>query len=189
MSTNSNRIDWVSYAMGLAWMASQRSEARSIGPDGSEASRKVGACILAKDNNRVLSLGYNGFLPGFKPPIDFYKDPVKRSTHIIHAETNALVNVRRGEAGIIALTRAPCATCAQQIVARQIPVVAYGEPYSNTEGIDILRFFGTNVLYSPLIRIMEDWIVPAVEDFLASASSSENNDADATPEPAVPTPS
>jgi deoxycytidylate deaminase len=180
-----NRIDWISYAMGLAWMASQRSEARSVGPDGSEASRKVGACILAKDNNRVLSLGYNGFLPGFKPPIDFFKDPVKRSTHIIHAETNALVNVTRGEAGIIALTRAPCATCAQQIVARQIPVVAYGELYSSSEGLDILRFFGINVIYCPLIRVMQDWIVPAVEDFLSRPAAPENTD-NATPEPALP---
>jgi len=178
--------------MGLAWMASQRSEARSVGPDGTEASRKVGACILAKDNNRVLSLGYNGFLPGFKPPIDFYKDPVKRSTHIIHAETNALVNVRRGEAGIIALTRAPCATCAQQIVARQIPVVAYGEEYSSNEGLDILRFFGTNVIYTPLIRVMEDWIVPAVESFLAASPVPETENpadeaADATPKSSLST--
>jgi len=178
------RIDWISYAMGLAWMASQRSEARTVNSHGSEESRKVGACVLAKDNNRVLSLGYNGFIPGFKPPVDFYKDPVKRLTHIIHAETNALVNVRRGEAGIIALTLSPCATCAQQIVARQIPVVAYGEASSHTEGLDILRFFGINVIYSPLIRIMEDWIVPAVEDFLARAPEITNEPR--TEEPALP---
>jgi deoxycytidylate deaminase len=182
------RIDWISYAMGLAWMASQRSEARTTNHDGSETARKVGACVLAKDNNRVLSLGYNGFIPGFKPPVDFYKDPVKRLTHIIHAETNALVNVRRGEAGIIALTLSPCATCAQQIVARQIPVVAYGEASSHSEGLDILRFFGINVIYSPLIRIMEDWVVPAVEDFLARApaTTAQENDASTTEESTVP---
>jgi deoxycytidylate deaminase len=180
-----NRIDWISYAMGLAWMASQRSEARAVGPDGSESSRKIGACVLAKDNNRVLSLGYNGFLPGFKPPIDFYKDPVKRVTYIMHSETNALVNVRRGEAGIIAVTQAPCVTCAQQIVARQIPVVAYGEPHRDPEGLNILRFYGVNVIHSPLIRMMEDWVVPAVEDFL-SRSSLENNTDHATPESTLP---
>src|SRR6202022_1848940 len=132
-----------------------RSEALAVTPDGQNAApRKNGACVLAKESNRVLALGYNGFLPGFKPPVDFYKDRVKRVTHIIHAETNALVHVRRGEAQLIAATQAPCAACAQQIVAREIPVVIYGETHHDTTGIEILRFYGVEVVYLPIIRIL-----------------------------------
>lgn len=160
------RIDWATYAMSLAWMASMRSEARTISDDGIESARKVGCCVLGKDY-RVLSMGYNGFTPGFRPPADFYKDPVKRVTHILHSETNALRNVKPGEAGMIAITLSPCAACAQQIVAYQIPKVLYGEEYRNTEGIDILHFYNVETIYLPLMTVMEEWIVPSVEEFLS----------------------
>ena len=81
--------------MWLAWTASQRSEARAI-EEGRDEPRKTGACVLERKTHRVLALGYNGFLPGFKPPEDFYADRVKRVSHIIHAETNALVYVPTG---------------------------------------------------------------------------------------------
>lgn len=160
-----NRIDWRSYAMALAFMARMRSEARSTTPDGDLIPRKVGCCVLAK-NNHVLAMGYNGFIPGYTPPPDFYKDPTKRFTHIIHSETNALVNVRRGEASLIAITLSPCASCAQQIIAREIPLVIYGEEYKDTTGLDILKSFGVETVFLSLMNVMTDWIVPGVEEFL-----------------------
>jgi hypothetical protein len=82
----------------------------------------------------VLALGYNGFLPGFKPPEDFYADWVKRVSHIIHAETNALVYVPRGKAGLIAVTLAPCAGCARAIHLRR-----QQQPILGTSSIRCLR--------------------------------------------------
>jgi dCMP deaminase len=152
--------------MALAWIASLRSEARSVIADGTEVPRRIGCCVLGKDN-RILSMGYNGFIPGFVPPPNFYQDPVKRASHIIHAETNALINVKRGEAGLIACTLSPCATCAQQIIAREIPIVIYGEGYKNTEGLDILNFFGTEIIFLPLSKVMEEEIIPGIEDYLS----------------------
>jgi dCMP deaminase len=161
----SNRIPWNEYALLLAWTASQRSEALTINQTG-EVPRKVGCCVLAKETNRVLSLGYNGFPMGFKPPSDFFKDPVKRFTHIVHAECNSLTTVKRGEARLIATTLSPCNCCASQIIAREIPTVIYGEISSHVEGIDILQFYGVEVIYLPLSKVLEDWCFPALEETL-----------------------
>ena len=165
----SARIDWQRYAMWLAWTASQRSEARAI--DGaSDEPRKVGACVLEWETNRILALGYNGFSSGFTPPSDFYLDRQKRVSHIIHAETNALANVIRGAAGLIAVTLAPCAGCARQIVANQIPKVIYGEVHQDSTGVDILRFYGVEVIYLPLLPLLEDWVTPAISAYLDVAA-------------------
>ena len=152
------RIDWQRYALLLAWTASLRSEALSdAGP------RKVGCCVLAKDSCHVLSLGYNGFQPGFIAPVDFYKDRVKRVTHIIHAECNALTGIGRGQAGILATTLSPCVACAQQMIARQIPTVVYGEEYlKDQDGLDILRFYNVEVIYMPIKKVLDEWVTPAL---------------------------
>ena len=168
-----NRIDFHRYALWLAWTASQRSEARAILENGDDEPRKVGACVLEWETNRVLALGYNGFSSGFTPPSDFYRDRVKRVSHIIHAETNALVYVRRGTAGLMAVTLAPCAGCARQIVASAIPKLIYGEVHQDPTGIDILRFYGVEVIYLPLLPLLEDWVTPAVGQYLDLASTAK----------------
>ena len=166
------RIDWHRYALWLAWTASQRSEARAI-CDVADEPRKVGACVLEKETNRILALGYNGFSSGFTPPSDFYRDRIKRVSHIIHAETNALTHVPRGTAGLMAVTLAPCAGCARSIVASAIPQVIYGEPHQDTTGIDILRFYGVEVIYLPLLPLLEDWVTPAINQFLDFSASEK----------------
>ena len=168
------RIDWQRYALWLAWTASQRSEARAV-CDVSDEPRKVGACVLEKETNRILALGYNGFSPGFTPPSDFYRDRIKRVSHIIHAETNALTHVLRGSAGLMAVTLAPCAGCARSIVASAIPKVLYGEPHQDTTGIDILRFYGVEVIYLPLLPLLEDWVGPAISQYLNFSSVETRN--------------
>jgi deoxycytidylate deaminase len=149
-----------------------RSEARAVTAD-SDEPRKVGACVLEWETNRVLALGYNGFSSGFTPPSDFYHDRVKRVSHIIHAETNALSHVPRGSAGLIAVTLAPCAGCARSIVANAIPKVIYGEVHQDGTGIDILRFYGVEVVYLPLLPLLEDWVTPAIRQSLALAAPAK----------------
>ena len=160
------RIDWHSYAMWLAWTASARSEARAI--DGTrDEPRKTGAAILERATHRVLALGYNGFVPGFNPPNDFYTDRARRVSHILHAETNALVYCPKGQAGLIAVTLAPCAGCARAIVAHQIPLVLYGEDHQDQTGLDILHFYGVEIRYLPLLPLLEDWVQPAMTEMQA----------------------
>jgi deoxycytidylate deaminase len=176
MEKPSQRIDWHRYALWLAWTASQRSEARAVN-DGMDEPRKVGAAVLEWETNRILALGYNGFSSGFIPPSDFYSDRLKRVSHIIHAETNALAYVRRGAAGLIAVTLAPCAGCARAIVASAIPKVIYGEVHQDPTGIDILHFYGVEVLYLPLLPLLEDWVTPAVREYLTLAAREQSVEA------------
>lgn len=157
------RIDFDRYALCLAWMAAQRSEALSTNADDEFVPRKVGAAVLSHEN-RVLSLGYNGFAPGYTPSAEFYRDPNKRVKYIVHAETNALVGVKRGEARTIAVTLSPCAGCAQQIVAQEIKRVIYGEEYKDREGLEILHFANCEIFYFPIQDLVENWIMPAVEE-------------------------
>ena len=77
MGTERTRIDWHTYALKLALVASERSEDPYV---------KVGACVLRLDNS-VAGLGYNGA----PPEVDIYwHDRDERRKRVIHAEVNAL---------------------------------------------------------------------------------------------------
>ena len=54
MSKRNGYISWDEYFMGVALLASQRSK---------DPSTQVGACIV-NDDNRIMSVGYNGFPRG-----------------------------------------------------------------------------------------------------------------------------
>jgi deoxycytidylate deaminase len=162
-SLKSTRIDWERYALWLAWTASQRSEARATTKEGDEP-RKTGAAVLERDTHRVLALGYNGFTAKFTPPTDFYSDKKKRAVYIVHAEINALSYVKRGEAGLLAVTLAPCAGCARAIIANGIKKVVYGEIHQDPTGIDILHFYNVDVIYIPIIKVLDEWVSPAITE-------------------------
>ena len=67
----------------------------------------------------------------------------------------------------MAVTLAPCAGCARAIVAHQIPLLLYGEDHSDRTGLDILRFYGIEVIYLPLGPLIEDWVRPALREYPA----------------------
>ena len=93
---------------------------------------KVG-CILVKDN-RIISQGYNGFLPGC-PHKSIVRDNHEQAT--IHAEQNALMDcAKRGAScdGCIAyITHYPCLICARLLLAAGIKKIKYIENYKNDE--------------------------------------------------------
>ena len=70
------RLDWNKYFMSIAIIGSIRSPCERL---------KVG-CVLVK-NNRLVSMGYNGFLPGAKH-VSRVRNSHEQST--IHAEQNAI---------------------------------------------------------------------------------------------------
>lgn len=95
------RPSWTDYFLGLAKVVSQRSH---------DAQTQHG-CVITDRNNRILSVGYNGFprglldenLPNTRP--DKYP-------WMIHAERNALSNcVVRPENGIAYVTGQCCNDC------------------------------------------------------------------------------
>jgi dCMP deaminase len=115
------RLSWHEYGCMMALAASSRSE---------DPHTKVGACILNKEG-RVISTGYNGLKKGFAVKEWMKKEenrPKKREI-MIHAETNALSLIRKGEAESICLTISPCFACAKDIVAHEIQRVFYIREY------------------------------------------------------------
>lgn len=127
------RISWEKYALELAQSAASRSE---------DPYFKVGACALGWDH-AVLGLGYNGLMSGKDVESSFWEDRDARRPYMIHAETNCLAGVKRGECKVLAVTLLPCSYCATTIAAYEIPHVIYGEVYErDTKALDIFDFYG-----------------------------------------------
>jgi dCMP deaminase len=127
-----SRPSWEAHAMNLALMAKERSE---------DPYQKVGACILGHDNE-VLSVAYNGLIAGFKTPNGFWENRDFRRPFMIHAETNCLARINRGEGKILACTLLPCSSCATNIAAHGIKKVVYKEIYNrDTLSLEIFRFY------------------------------------------------
>ena len=126
------RKSWYEHAMDIAETAMQRSE---------DVYRKVGACILGEEND-VLAVAYNGLGHGKNVDESFWEDRNERLPFMIHAETNVLARVKRGEGKIIACTLLPCSSCATNIVAHGIKTVLYKELYERDQkALEIFKFY------------------------------------------------
>ena len=108
---------------------------------------KVG-CLLVYDN-RIISQGYNGFLPGC-PHESIVRDNHEQAT--VHAEQNAICDcAKRGVScnGATAyVTHYPCLICARLLLAAGINRIYYIHDYkndhlvnkfANMKGIEILK--------------------------------------------------
>ena len=99
------RINWDDYFMSMAYLISSRSACERL---------HVG-CVLVK-NTRVISVGYNGFLPK-TPHNSIVRDGHEQAT--VHAEQNAISDcARRGiscEGATAYITHYPCINCAKII--------------------------------------------------------------------------
>ena len=112
------RPEFNEYACLVAKTVSLRSE---------DADTKVGACVL-NDENRILSVGYNGFPKGWKRNSSWSRDD--KLNHVIHAEQNAFSMLKRDEKPcLIGLTHSPCIACAREIVNYGIKEVWYLQEY------------------------------------------------------------
>ena len=111
-----NRISFDKMALNIAFECSKRSE---------DPYKKVGCCILNKEG-RILSTGYNGLLPKFKPNISFWKNRDLRRKYIIHAEINALSRISINDNPyLLAITLSPCSACATNIISYGIKKIVY----------------------------------------------------------------
>ena len=90
-------------------------------------------CLLVKDN-RIISQGYNGFLPGC-PHESIVRDNHEQAT--LHAEQNALMDcAKRGVScdGCTAyITHYPCIICTRLLLAGGIKKIKYVNDYKNDE--------------------------------------------------------
>uniref|UniRef100_T1GFP9 dCMP deaminase n=1 Tax=Megaselia scalaris TaxID=36166 RepID=T1GFP9_MEGSC len=80
-------ISWDDYFMSTAILSAKRSK---------DPSTQVGACIV-DDNNRIVSIGYNGFPRNCHDDIFPWTkdndDPIDcKNMYVVHAEANAILN-------------------------------------------------------------------------------------------------
>ena len=125
---NKSRLDWDEYFMSIALLASQRSPCQRL---------HVGSVIVK--NTRLVSMGYNGFIPG-APHISRVVNNHEQS--IIHSEINAITDcAKRGtslEDAKIYVTHFPCINCFRSIASCGIKEIIYLEDYKNDQIIEEL---------------------------------------------------
>ena len=114
-------ITWDEYFMGVAKLAGMRSK---------DPNSQVGCCIVSKDN-KILSMGYNGFPKGCSDdefPWAREGDPLEtKYLYVTHSELNAILNYQ-GESlkgAKLYVSMFPCNECAKAIIQSGFETVIY----------------------------------------------------------------
>ena len=127
-----NYLTWDEYFMGIAKLTAGRSK---------DPSTQVGACIVSQEN-RILSIGYNGAPNNFDDdefPWNREGKPVEtKYLYVCHAEENAIGNFpgnRKDLRGArIYVDLFPCNECAKDIIQAGIKEVIYlSDKYDGTD--------------------------------------------------------
>ena len=117
------RPSWDNYFKKICIVTSERSACHRL---------HVG-CLLVKDN-RIISQGYNGFLPGC-PHKSIVRNNHEQST--VHAEQNAICDcAKRGvncNGATAYITHYPCIICCKLLLASGIKEIKYIDDYKNDE--------------------------------------------------------
>ena len=121
------RPTWDEYFKEIVQVTSKRSACERL---------QVG-CLLVKDN-RIISQGYNGFLPGC-PHKSIVRNNHEQAT--VHAEQNALADcAKRGVScneSTAYITHYPCIICCRLLLASGIKEIKYLENYKNDELVKV----------------------------------------------------
>ncbi len=130
-----NVLSWDEYFMGLAHLSALRSK---------DPSTQVGA-VIVDQNNKVVSIGYNGF------PIGCSDDEFpwareggmleSKYAYVVHAELNAILNSARPVSGCtLYVSLFPCNECAKAIIQAGIKKIVYEcDKYAKTEATQISK--------------------------------------------------
>lgn len=122
-----SRLTWDQYFCKIANVTSERSPCERL---------HVG-CVLVKEN-RIISQGYNGFLPNC-PHNSIVIDGHEQAT--VHAEQNAIADcAKRGvscEGATLYVTHYPCIICARLALASGIKEIVYNNNYKNNPLVGI----------------------------------------------------
>lgn len=125
-------LTWNEYFMGIAYLSSLRSK---------DPSTQVGACIVSEDN-RILSIGYNGAPNGFEDkffPWDRTGDFLNtKYPFVCHGELNAISNFRGNKKDLVGakiyVTLFPCNECTKLIIQNGIKEIIYlTDKYKDTK--------------------------------------------------------
>lgn len=151
MSKRDSYISWDEFFMGAAVLCSERSK---------DPNTRVGACIV-NNENRILSVGYNGFPSGCSddtfPWERSANDPYDtKYLYVCHAELNAILNCHGQslENSRIYVALFPCNECAKAIIQSGIKEVIYlSDKYKDTSVNKASRrmFDAAGVTYKKLV--------------------------------------
>ena len=127
--SNQQRPSWQEYFKTIAEYTATRSPCERL---------KVG-CLLVKDN-RIISQGYNGFLPG-APHESKVIDDHEQAT--VHAEQNAITDcAKRGVSSDECdayITHYPCVNCMKMLCAAGIKNIYYVTDYKNDPLVEYFK--------------------------------------------------
>ncbi len=122
-----SRPDWDTYFKKITLVTSERSPCERL---------QVG-CVLVKEN-RIVSQGYNGFLPGC-PHQSIVRNNHEQAT--VHAEQNAIADcAKRGvdcNNSTAYITHYPCIICTRILLAAGISKIKYIHDYKNDELVEV----------------------------------------------------
>lgn len=109
--------------------------------------RKVGS-LMVKDK-MIISDGYNGTPSGFENVCEDENGLSK--PYVLHAEANAITKVAKSnnssQGATLYITASPCLDCAKLIVQAGIVRVVFNELYRITDGIELLKRAGIEVVH------------------------------------------
>ncbi len=118
-----DRPSWEEYFKEIVQVTARRSPCHRL---------QVG-CVLVSDN-RIVSQGYNGFLPGCEHR-SIVRDGHEQAT--VHAEQNAISDcAKRGVSCrdcVAYITHYPCVICCRLLLASGIKKIYYISDYKNDE--------------------------------------------------------
>lgn len=130
-------ISWNDYFMSISLLSGMRSK---------DPSTQVGACIVDY-NNRIVSIGYNGFINGCSDEdFPWSRDGEFLETkypYVVHAEQNAILNSRGKslEGCRLYVNLFPCHECARNIIQSGINEVYYlSDKYAETDSIKASKY-------------------------------------------------
>ncbi len=127
-----NYITWDEYFMAVAKLAGMRSK---------DPNSQVGTCIVS-DDNKILSMGYNGFPKGCSDDeFPWEREGDAEDTkypYVVHSELNAILNYRGGslEGAKLYVSLFPCNECAKAIIQAGIKTIVYeDDKYDGTMSV------------------------------------------------------
>lgn len=101
----------------VKWNLRMLSLAQHISTWSKDPSTQVGA-VITDENNRIISVGYNGFPKKVKDTGERYNNREEKYKFVVHAEMNAIVFAKTDLKDTILYTYPfqPCATCTGIII-------------------------------------------------------------------------
>lgn len=129
----------------------------AIWAENSYCKRRQVGCLIVKEK-MIISDGYNGTPTGFEN--DCETEDNRSKPYVLHAEANAITKVAKSnnssDGATLYVTDSPCIECSKLIIQCGIKRVVYAREYRLTDGVDLLRRAGIEVIFKPIPEIPQD---------------------------------